>query len=212
MPRKFGEIFRRFSSFNFQGKWAQKISRKILDIFHSAPNKVFFTAATLGAGGHKENGEIRHGIASSDASRRYGMPSDILFSATRKPSQNVEQVKVSSSNSRDLLFCRNTSTSFSFATIFCARSILHFKYVVIESIAILDMKTSLFCCLMFFSLTNKKEKFPDKYSGCCNDNLNHRHVDWMGCLNIGRSEWCHFWQEMGMEERKPISTMSWWPL
>ena len=35
----------------FQGKWPQKISQKILDIFHSAPNRVFFTAATLGAGG-----------------------------------------------------------------------------------------------------------------------------------------------------------------
>ena len=38
MRRNFGEIFRRFSSFNFQGKWPQKISRKILDIFHGAPN------------------------------------------------------------------------------------------------------------------------------------------------------------------------------
>ena len=35
---KCGEIFRRFSSFNFQGKWPQNISRKILDIFHGAPN------------------------------------------------------------------------------------------------------------------------------------------------------------------------------
>ena len=38
MRRNFGEIFRRFSSFNFQGKWPQKISWKILDIFHGAPN------------------------------------------------------------------------------------------------------------------------------------------------------------------------------
>ena len=40
MRRKFGENFCRFSSFNFQGKWVQEISQKILDIFHSAPNKV----------------------------------------------------------------------------------------------------------------------------------------------------------------------------
>ena len=38
MRRNFGEIFRRFSSFNFQGKWPQKNSRKILDIFHGATN------------------------------------------------------------------------------------------------------------------------------------------------------------------------------
>ena len=54
---KCGEIlakmFCRFLSCNFQAEWPQKNSRRILDIFHSAPNKVFFffTAATLGAGG-----------------------------------------------------------------------------------------------------------------------------------------------------------------
>ena len=42
MWRNFGEIFRRFSSFDFQAKWSSRISRKILDIFHIAPKKFFF--------------------------------------------------------------------------------------------------------------------------------------------------------------------------
>ena len=36
--RKSGETFCRFSSTDFQGKWPQEISRKILDIVHTAPN------------------------------------------------------------------------------------------------------------------------------------------------------------------------------
>ena len=40
---------------------AAKQSRKILDIFHTAPNKVFFfTAATLGAGGGPTVGVRAH--------------------------------------------------------------------------------------------------------------------------------------------------------
>ena len=43
---KCGEILAifvcRFSSFKFQGKCPQEISQNILDIFHSAPNRVFF--------------------------------------------------------------------------------------------------------------------------------------------------------------------------
>ena len=39
MRRNFGDFFCcRFLSFNFQGKWPQNNSQKILDIFHSAPN------------------------------------------------------------------------------------------------------------------------------------------------------------------------------
>ena len=38
--RTFGENICRFSSFNFQAKWPQDISRTILDTFHSAPNEV----------------------------------------------------------------------------------------------------------------------------------------------------------------------------
>ena len=33
-------IFWRFSSFNFQGKWPREISRKVCDIYHSAPSQV----------------------------------------------------------------------------------------------------------------------------------------------------------------------------
>ena len=40
MRRKNGEIFRRFSSFNFQEKWAQEISRKIGDKFGWPWNKI----------------------------------------------------------------------------------------------------------------------------------------------------------------------------
>ena len=40
MRRKNGEIFRRFSSFNFQEKWAQEISRKIGDKFGWLGNRV----------------------------------------------------------------------------------------------------------------------------------------------------------------------------
>ena len=38
--RKFGENFCRFSPFNFQEKWLQEISRKILHIFHEGRNKI----------------------------------------------------------------------------------------------------------------------------------------------------------------------------
>ena len=51
MQRKFGEIFRRFSSFNFQEKWARDISRKILDKFHEPKKTNAFHRETLGAGG-----------------------------------------------------------------------------------------------------------------------------------------------------------------
>ena len=38
--RKFGEKFCRFSPFNFQEKWLQEISRKIVHIFHKGRNKI----------------------------------------------------------------------------------------------------------------------------------------------------------------------------
>ena len=40
MRRKFGDIFRRFSSFNFQEKWAQEISKKIGGKFHEPGKKI----------------------------------------------------------------------------------------------------------------------------------------------------------------------------
>ena len=50
MWRKFGEHCCRFLSFDFHGKWPQEISQRVLDIFHSAPNKILFTPATMGGG------------------------------------------------------------------------------------------------------------------------------------------------------------------
>ena len=50
MRRNFGEIFRRFSFCNFQGKRPQKNSRKILDIFHTVPNRVFSLLQLWGLG------------------------------------------------------------------------------------------------------------------------------------------------------------------
>ena len=50
MRRNFGEFFCRFSSCNFQGKWPQKNSRKIIDIFHTVPNRVFSLLQLWGLG------------------------------------------------------------------------------------------------------------------------------------------------------------------
>ena len=51
---KHGEILatkiRRFSPFNFQGKWPQKNSRKILHIFHEGRNKILSQRGS-GSGG-----------------------------------------------------------------------------------------------------------------------------------------------------------------
>ena len=52
MQRTFGELLRRISSYDFQERWQQEVSRKILHAFHSARNKTS-TAETLGAGGAK---------------------------------------------------------------------------------------------------------------------------------------------------------------
>ena len=51
MRRKFGEVFRRFSSFNFQEKWAQEIHEKSSTNSTSHATK-FFHRKTLGAWGH----------------------------------------------------------------------------------------------------------------------------------------------------------------
>ena len=59
MRQTFGEISHRFSSYNFQGKRLQKkITKNILDIFHSAPNPAFFFTAILGAEGPKSMSKI----------------------------------------------------------------------------------------------------------------------------------------------------------
>ena len=42
------------SSFNLQGKWPQKNSQKVLDIFHNAPNKVSSLMQLLGWGGPRK--------------------------------------------------------------------------------------------------------------------------------------------------------------
>ena len=48
----FGAFCRRFSSFNFQGKWPQKtFTKKIHDIFHIAPNIFFSLLQLWGLGG-----------------------------------------------------------------------------------------------------------------------------------------------------------------
>ena len=45
---------RRFSPFNFQEKWAQNISRKILHIFYEGRSK-FFSQRGAGSGGPQDN-------------------------------------------------------------------------------------------------------------------------------------------------------------